>query len=126
MFTRIAFVWAVVATVLLAVVLVGALRELSDTPGQTKSLQGPAPNCHPATSTQAGPYQGEGWQGFYRSCAHLHGEFRAWSEHGVAVEGTYIYGKRHGKFTYFRPDGTVDRTVHYDMEREVSAPADEG
>ncbi|WP_395795395.1 toxin-antitoxin system YwqK family antitoxin [Aquimonas sp.] len=125
MLQRVVLAWAILATTLLIVVGVAAFNEFDPQPGQLRSELGPELDCHPDLSAEAGAYDAGDWRGFYRSCGQLHGEFRVWSDHGLAIEGRYESGKRHGAFTFYRPDGSVDRIIQYSKGEEIGAASDE-
>jgi hypothetical protein len=50
-----------------------------------------------------------------------HGVSRSWYSSGpIREQGSYVHGKRDGRWTYWNSDGTVARTITYDHDRTVS------
>jgi hypothetical protein len=64
----------------------------------------------------------EGWgeNGFSRSCeTKKEGKWEAWEAGAKVIDGEYRNGKRHGRWLWYRHDGSVSRTIVYDEGVEV-------
>jgi len=61
--------------------------------------------------------------GYSRTCVNpRHGRWEAWSDGYKHIDGYYEHGKKHGRWIFYNPDGSVSKEVEYDRDAEVSNP----
>jgi hypothetical protein len=63
----------------------------------------------------------ESWgaTGVLRSCVRFQGQWTAWQPWGKAIDGFYLDDQKHGTWTYFRSDHSVEKVEEYDHGKLV-------
>ena len=83
-----------------------------------KAMESRSFSCPPGTEVTT-----RGWSknGYMRYCeATRNGQWEAWSEGYLHVQGQYASGKEHGTWRWFNRDGSLAKTIVFDKGTKVS------
>lgn len=61
-----------------------------------------------------------GWARYCERDGQKDGLWQAWEAQHLSIEGRYRDGQQHGRWVWFRPDGTLQRVIEYRNGEEVS------
>lgn len=100
----------VILFILIEGLLVSCRAENTVRTKQSEAMYSEELNCPDNSHVEYAPWGETGW---VKACKQNHGKYVVWEGDKKKIDGQFINGKKTGIWTYYKDDGSIEKTANY-------------